>query len=126
MHSKAAIGRRVGKSRPYVVKRMRLLKLHPDLREAIRQGNLSPEHGQELFKLEDPNQQVALAKQIVKEGLSVKETRQRVREMQGREFKWRLVPVRLSPEEFSALQKMGPDGDVKKLIQETIIKLLQT
>lgn len=125
-YSKAAIGRRVGKSRPYVVRRMRLLRLHPDLREAIRQGNLSPEHGQELLKLEDPSQQVALAEQIVKEGLSVKETRQRIREMQGREFKWRLVPVRLSLEEFSALQKMAPEGDVKKLIQETIAKLLQT
>jgi len=125
-YNKATIGRRVGKSRPYVVKRMRLLRLHPDLREAICQGKLSPEHGQELLKLEDPNQQLALAKQIVKEGLSVKETRQRVRETQGREFKWHLVPVRLSPEEFSALQKMAPEGDVKKLIQETIAKLLQT
>lgn len=124
-YNKATIGRRVGKSRPYVVKRMRLLRLHPDLREAIRQGKLSPEHGQELLKL-DPNQQVALAEQIVREGLSVKETRQRVREMQGREFKWHLVPVRLSSEEFSALQKMAPEGDVKKLIQETIAKLLQT
>jgi len=125
-YSKAAIGRRVGKSRPYVVKRMRLLRLHPDLREAVRQGKLSPEHGQELLKLEDPSQQVALAKEIQEGGLSVKETRQRIREMQGREFGWRLVPVRLSLEEFSALQKMAPDGDVKRLIQETITKLLQT
>jgi len=125
-YSKAAIGRRVGKSRPYVVKRMRLLKLHPDLREAVRQGNLSPEHGQEILKLEDPSQQLALAEEIQEEGLSVKETRQRIREIQGREFGWRLVPVRLSIEEFSALQKMAPDGDVKRLIQETITKLLQT
>jgi hypothetical protein len=41
--------------------------------------------------------------QIQAERLSVHETRKRVREMLGKEFKWRLVPVRLSPETYEAL-----------------------
>ena len=37
-----------------------------------------------------------------------------------------LVPVRLSLETYEALQRIAPDGDVKRLIQETIEKLVQT
>jgi hypothetical protein len=84
---------------------------------------LIPPHA--LMRLKDPKQQLALAEQIQAEGLSVHETRQRVREMLGKEFKWRLVPVCLSPETYEALQRIAPEGDVKRLIQETIQKLIQ-
>jgi len=36
------------------------------------------------------------------------------------------VPVRLTPETYEALQKIAPEGDVKRLIKETIEKLIQT
>jgi len=55
----------------------------------------------------------------------VKETRQRVRQMLGKGFRWRLVPVRLSLDTYEALQRMAPEGDVKRLIQETAEKLAQ-
>ena len=119
----SAIGRRLGKSRPYVSHRMRLLKLHPKVREAVRQRTLTPGHGQPLLRLE-PEQQLTLAEQIQTEGLTVKETRQRVREILGKELKWRLVPVRFSLEVYETLEKMAPEGDVKALIQETIQKLI--
>jgi len=41
-----AIGRRLGKSRPYVSGRVKLLRLHPELREAVRSGKLTPDHAQ--------------------------------------------------------------------------------
>ena len=77
-------------------------------------------------RLEDPERQLALAEEVQAEGLSVHETRQRVREMLGKEFRWRLVPVRLSLDVYEALQRIAPEGDVKRLIQETIEKLIQT
>jgi hypothetical protein len=77
------------------------------------------------MRLKDSEQQLALAKQVEEKGLSVQETRQRVRELLGKEFKWRLVPVHLTPETYEALQKIAPNGDVKRLIQETIQKLIQ-
>ena len=125
-YSLAAIGRRLGKSRPYVSTRVRLLKLHPTLREAVRRRTLTPDHAHALLRLEDPEQQLALAEEVQAEGLSVHETRQRVRELLGKEFRWRLVPVRLSLEVYEALQRIAPDGDVKRLVQETIEKLIQT
>ena len=86
-YSLAAIGRRLGKSRPYVSTRVRLLKLHPALREAVRRRTLTPDHAHALLRLEDPEQQQALAEEVQAEGLSVHETRQRVRELLGKEFR---------------------------------------
>jgi ParB family chromosome partitioning protein len=125
-YSLTAIGRRLGKSRPYVSQRVKLLRLHPKLREAVRSGKLTPDHAQALMRLKEPEKQLALAQEAQEEGLSVHETRQRVRELLGKEFKWRLVRVRISPETYEALQKIAPEGDVKRLIQETIEKLTQT
>jgi ParB family chromosome partitioning protein len=125
-YSLATIGRKLGKSRPYVSTRVRLLKLHPKLREAVRRRTLTPDHAHALLRLKDPEQQLALAEQVQAKGLSVHETRQRVRQILGKEFKWRLVPVRISPETYEALQRIAPEGNVKRLIRETIEKLIQT
>lgn len=125
-YSLTAIGRRLGKSRPYVSQRVKLLRLHPKLREAVRHRAITPDHAHALMRLKDPEQQLALAEQVQAKGLSVHETRQRVREILGKELKWRLVPVRISPETYEVLQKIAPKGDVKKLIRETIEKLIQT
>jgi ParB family chromosome partitioning protein len=125
-YSLTAIGRRLGKSRPYVSQRVKLLKLHPKLREAVRHQTITPDHAHALMRLKEPEQQLALAEKVQAEGLSVHETRQCVRELLGKELKWRLVPVRLTPETYEALQKIAPEGNVKRLIKETIEKLVQT
>jgi len=119
----SAIARRVGKSRPYVSKRMRLLRLHPAVRKDVREGTITPGHSQALLRL-PPEQQLSLAEQVKAENLSVRETRQRVREIIGKPLKWRLIPIRLDLETFEALKRIAPNGDVKKLIQEAIQKLL--
>jgi len=121
----AAIAKRVGKSRQYVSKRMRLLRLHPKVRETVRSRTITTGHGQTLLRLE-PEQQLSLLEDVQARNLTEKETRQRVREILGKPLPWRLVPVRLSIENFEALQKIAPEGDVKRLIQETIEKLIQT
>jgi ParB family chromosome partitioning protein len=119
-YSLTAIGRRLGKSRPYVSQRVKLLRLHPKLREIVRHRTITPDHAHALLRLKDPEQQLTLAQKVQAEGLSVHETRQRVRKLLGKEFKWRLVPVRLSPETYEALQKIAPEGDVKRLIKEIL------
>jgi len=119
----SAIARRVGKSRPYVSKRMRLLRLHPAVRKDVREGTITPGHSQALLRLE-PEQQLSLAEQVKAENLSVMETRQRVREIIGKPLKWQLIPIRLDLETFEALKRIAPEGDVKKLIEEAIQKLL--
>lgn len=57
-------------------------------------------------------------------GKTEKKTRQRVREILRKPLKWQLVPVRLDLETFEALRRIAPNGDVKRLIRETIRKLI--
>ena len=116
--------RRVGKPRYYVSKSLRLLRLHPKLREAVRQRTFTPGHAHELLRLE-PEQQLAVAEEVQEKGLTEKETRERVREVLGRQLPWRLIPIRLSPEEYSTLETIAPEGDVEKLIREAVERLMR-
>ena len=118
------VARRVGKSRYYVSKRLRLLKLHPELREHVRRRTLTPGHAHALLRLK-PEPQLALAEEIMEKGLSEKQTRERVRETLGKKLSWRLIPIRLSLEEFAALEKVAPNGDVEALLKETVRNLIQ-
>jgi ParB family chromosome partitioning protein len=114
----------VGKSQPYVAKRLRLLKLHPKVREHIRQRMLSPEHGQDLLKLKNP-EQLKLAQETIEKHLTRKQLRERIREITGRKLKWQLIPIRLTLEEYEALKRLAPKGDIKQLIQEAVKKLIK-
>ena len=118
------VARRVGKPRYYVSKRLSLLRLHPKVRESVRHRTLAPGHARVLLRLE-PDQQLPVFEEIEAGDLSVKQTRERVREILGRRLSWRLVPIRLSLEEFSALEKVASNGDVEALIRETVTKLIQ-
>ncbi len=60
----------IGKSRSHVANTLRLLKLPQDVLEMIRDGQLSAGHARTLVATDDPS---ALAKKIVKLGMSVRE-----------------------------------------------------
>jgi len=113
----------VGKDRPYVSHSMRLLKLHPKVREAVRQQNIKREHALALLRLE-PYQQIALAEEVMEKGLTIVETRDRVRGLLGKELKWRLVPIRIEPAVYDRLVQIAPDGDVSKLLKQAVEKLI--
>ncbi len=119
----SAIARLVGKDRPYVSHSMRLLKLHPKVREAVREGNVSREHALALLRLE-PEQQVILAEEVMEKGLTMVETRDTVRGLLGKELKWRLVPIRIDPAIYDRLAKIAPDGDVSELLKQAVEKLI--
>jgi len=117
------IARRVGKERTYVSHSMRLLGLHPKVREAVRQHTIPREHALALLRLE-PFQQIALAEEVMEKGLTMTETRDRVRELLGKELKWRLVPIRIEPSVYDRLAQIAPDGDVAELLKQAIERLL--
>lgn len=123
-HNVSEVARRVGKSRYYVSKRLRLLGLHPKLRQHVRRRTLTPAHAQALLRLES-QQQLALGQDIVENGLTEKEARERVRRMLGRQLSWRLVPIRLSLEEYRALEKVAPEGDVEAFIRQAVETIMQ-
>jgi len=118
------IAKRVGKDRPYVSHSMRLLRLHPKVREAIREQKIPREHALSLLRLE-PYQQIALAEEVMEKGLTTPETRDRVRTLLGKELKWRLVPIRIEPAIYDRLVQIAPEGDVSQLLKQVVERLLE-
>ena len=118
------IARQVGKERTYVSHSMRLLRLHPKVREAVRNDTLPREHALSLLRLE-LYQQVSLADEIMEKGLTILVTRDRVRGLLGKELKWRLVSIRIEPAVYDRLVTIAPEGDVAKLLKKTVENLLQ-
>ncbi|MBR6735333.1 MAG: ParB/RepB/Spo0J family partition protein [Oscillospiraceae bacterium] len=66
------IASRVGKSRPAVANALRLLSLPEDVIELLKNGDLSPGHAKALLPLE--KNASAAARQVIKDGLSVRQT----------------------------------------------------
>ena len=69
------VARRMGKSRPAVANALRLLTLPPKARALLEEGNLSAGHARAVLAAPAPVQE-ALAEQIVREGLSVRQAEQ--------------------------------------------------
>ncbi|MDR1028748.1 MAG: ParB/RepB/Spo0J family partition protein [Clostridiales Family XIII bacterium] len=68
-----AVSRSVGKSRPYIANTLRLLKLPQDIREMIVRDELTLGHANAIGGIRDRKRQIAVARQIVRENLSVRE-----------------------------------------------------
>lgn len=72
------VAERVAKSRVAITNSLRLLKLDERVQEMIIQKQLSAGHARALLALEDGEEQFALAQEIVKQKLSVREVEKRV------------------------------------------------
>jgi len=72
------IADRVGKDRTTVTNALRLLKLPASVRDRIRSGLLSGGHARALASLASADDQERLAEEILRRGLSVRQTEKRV------------------------------------------------
>jgi len=72
----------------------------------------------------EPEQQLSLAEEIMVNGLTMRDTRDKVRRLLGKELKWRLVPIQIEPTVYDKLVRIAPDGDVAKLLKQVVEKLL--
>ncbi|MBR1585886.1 MAG: ParB/RepB/Spo0J family partition protein [Clostridia bacterium] len=64
--------KRLGKSRPAVANLLRLLTLPQQVQDYVKEGKLSAGHARVLAGVDNPAQQLALAEQAIREGLSVR------------------------------------------------------
>ncbi|MDX2002525.1 MAG: ParB/RepB/Spo0J family partition protein [Chitinophagales bacterium] len=78
------LGDRLGKNRVTVTNYLRLLKLPPEIQNAIKQKELSMGHARAIINIEDPTTQLAIYKEVVEKGLSVRKTEELAREAQNR------------------------------------------
>jgi len=75
-HKQEAIAKLVGKSRSHIANLLRLLDLPMSVRQAVVDGKLSMGHARALVGAADP---AALAEEVIRRGLSVRETEELAR-----------------------------------------------
>src|SRR5690606_14703038 len=68
-----SLSQRVGKERSTITNSIRLLRLTPEVQNAIRSGEISAGHGRAIISLADPESQNILIRKIVSEGLNVRQ-----------------------------------------------------
>lgn len=77
------IAETVGKDRTTIANMLRLLQLPEAARRLLQEGHLTMGHAKVLLGLEDPEKIVILAREIVAEGLTVREVERRLRDVVG-------------------------------------------
>jgi ParB family chromosome partitioning protein len=102
------VAQRVGKSVPAISNTLRLLQLPDYIQESIRNGLISEGHGRALLMVRDPVQQRQLWQQITADGLSVRATELRARELRSPE-----QPIHRGPQTHPL--PSAPSPEVKAL-----------
>lgn len=67
------LSQRVGKERSTITNFLRLLKLSPNIQNAVRSGDISAGHGRAILSVESEEMQQQLFEKIIKEKLSVRQ-----------------------------------------------------
>lgn len=79
-HTQNALGKALGKSRSHIANMLRLLSLPEGVQKLMREGAISMGHARALITAENPD---ALARLVVKDGLSVRQTEQMAKSLKG-------------------------------------------
>lgn len=74
---------RVGKERSTITNSIRLLRLSPEVQNAIRSNEISAGHGRAIISVEDQNLQQELFKKIIKESLNVRQAEKAASELKN-------------------------------------------
>jgi ParB family chromosome partitioning protein len=77
--SQEQVAEKVGKDRSTIANLLRLLRLPEPIRDAIGRQELSPGHARPLLALKESRAQIQIAKEIVEQGLSVREVERQVK-----------------------------------------------
>lgn len=86
---------KLGKERSSVANSLRMLALSAEIKEMVRSADLSPGHAKVLLALSDPDAQLSIAKEIVREKLSVRAAERLVAKARSSEKKGLTTPAPL-------------------------------
>jgi ParB family chromosome partitioning protein len=75
------VAKKVGKSRPAVANTVRLLNLPAEIQRAVIDGKLTEGHARALLGLQEPEKMLLMYKQVLEEGLNVRQVEGRVRDL---------------------------------------------
>lgn len=113
-----AMSERVGKKRATVTNTLRLLKLPPEVQSALRKNEISVGHARALLSFSDPDELLAAFKNIVSEGLSVRQTEEagRARKKSETPPKKRTAPLSFEHQKIKSdlIDRFGTKVDIKR------------
>jgi|SRR5690625_1022493 len=76
-----ALAQRLGKNQSTIANKLRLLKLSPEIQEALLNKYITERHARALIKVEDQELQLKLLQEILESDLNVKQTEERIRKL---------------------------------------------
>ena len=91
---------RVGKKRASVTNYLRLLKLPAKVQHDLKVGLLSVGHAKVILGVEDKRIQERLCDLVVKDGLSVRQLEEKVRDLTGEKEQPKVSPVQELPDDY--------------------------
>jgi ParB family chromosome partitioning protein len=106
-HTQEKLAEALGKSRSHIANLLRLLTLPGDVQELLRDGKLTAGHARALITAPNPSE---LARQVVKEGLSVRATERLAKTIDGEKAEGkRLIRKRAGPEKDADTRALEAD-----------------
>jgi len=106
------VATKVGKNRATVANALRLLKLSPAIQESLRKGELSSGHARAILSIQAAKPQEMLFREVLKKGLSVRETEKRAADIGSHDKK---------QEKTAAMSKRAPE--IEAMTEKFITKL---
>ncbi|MEG6617239.1 ParB/RepB/Spo0J family partition protein [Peptococcaceae bacterium 1198_IL3148] len=97
------LAKRVGKSRSLVANMLRLLTLPKDILKLLSEGVLSTGHVRALIPLKDNYKQIKVAKEIIKQHLSVRQTEKLINKMLEKNTAKKIPPKANTDPEIKAI-----------------------
>jgi ParB family chromosome partitioning protein len=83
-YTQAQVAERIGRNRTTVTNSLRLLGLPPEVRDMVLDGRLSEGHARAVLQVTATAKLIALAREAIAKGLSVRQTEQRARTEAGK------------------------------------------
>ena len=108
------IAKRVGKSRPAIANSLRLLKLPPEIKSALKSGNISAGHARAILGVRKSLQMMTLYQKVIRSGLNVRQTEELVKN------------IAESSKELQKIQKSAPRNSEIVQIENNLISKFGT
>ena len=112
--SQEEIANRVGKSRPSISNSLRLLKLPPEIKSALKSGDISAGHARAILGVRKSLQMMTLYQKVIRSGLNVRQTEELVKN------------IAESSKELQKIQKSAPRNSEIVQIENNLISKFGT
>jgi ParB family chromosome partitioning protein len=85
------VAKKMGKSRSAVANKMRLLQLPPEIQKSLVEGKITEGHAKLLLAIPNPEKQKSFFELILKNGLTVRQTEDKTKEVSVRPHKRKIT-----------------------------------